>query len=420
MRVLVVGSKFPPEYAGAGLRILRTYGRLRPAGLEVRVVTGSEEFADDAEYEIEGLPVSRIAAPLAREWDRGGRLAARLRYAVRAWSEAWAFWRRARAWRPDVVHVFGTCGITAAAIWWARRRNLPLLIELVTTGARPYQFLPGAAALRPFRLDERCAVVAISDALAQASAAQGLEQQTWARANPVDCARFRPATADDKAALRRQLTPFAPDDRVLCMVAKFMPQKNQAFLLEVLAALPPEWKLVLAGPLVGGGRLEQRDRDYVAAIRARAAAPYLAGRVHVVTDFVDAAAYMRCADVYALPNTREGLGTPLLEALCCGVPVVANAAEPPFRQWVRDGVDGHLRPLAAEAWAEAVRAAPTLAPAAHRRAAELAGTVSTAAIDADFLTLLRALAALPPDGRLRVSSVLAPNPDVRYSDAPAP
>ena len=405
MRILLVISKFLPEYAGAGLRLHQTYRRLRQAdpALDWRVVCNAVEFPGPARYVHDGIPVRRIASRLTP----GPGLLGRLRGSAKAYVEAAATWPELRRRDFDLIHVAGMSASTAAAIWWARTTGTPLVIELVTRDASPDQGLPGLRRFIHPGLARRTAVVAISPALGRRCMRLGLKRNVWVRPNPVDETRLFPEH-QAKARLRAELTPFADDDRILCAVAKFMPQKNQIFLLEVLARLPERYKLVLAGPTVGGGALMARDRAYLDRLRRRVGELGLEDRVAVRTDFVDIAAHIKLADVYCMPNTDEGLGTPMLESLACAVPVIANRDEPAFRDWIRDGETGWCRPLDADAWARAVLDAHTLSPARLQAAAlNVRAVASTAAIDAGYRAILRATAALGPDAELDVAGVLA-------------
>ncbi len=406
VHVLLVTSKFLPEYAGPALRLHRTYKRLQAAdpGLRWRVVCNAIEFQGHAAYVHDGIAVRRIASTLAAGGDGFNR---RARAAMRAYAEAAATWPELRKRDFDLVHVAGKSASTAAAIWWARATATPLVVELVTRDASPAQGLPGLRRLFTPGLTRRTAVVAISQAIGRRCARLGLTRNVWVRPNPVDETRFFP-DREDRARRRAELTPFADDDRVLCAVAKFMPQKNQIFLLDVLARLPQRYKLVLAGPAVAGGPLAARDRSYLERLRARIDELGLGPRVLLETGFVDIADYIRLADLYCMPNMTEGLGTPMLESLACGVPVLANLDEPAFREWIRDGENGWCRSLHAEAWAQAALQVQTLSPARLQAEALRIRTVAgTAAIDAGYRAILRATAALPRDGELDVAATLA-------------
>lgn len=403
-RVLVVASKYLPEYTGAAVRVHRTYRRVGGELTQLGVVCGSEQYAAPDEYAVDDVPVTRITAGGFHDWSSTRRPWRRLRYALRCWIEAINVWSAlGRRPRPDVLHVFGSSAVTATAIWWAYFRGVPTLIELVTTGARPHQYLPGQKWWWPFRLRRRVAVIAISDVLREASCSEGLGRSTWSRPNPVDTRHFRPASDGEKMVLRSAHTPFPAQAKLMCMVGKFMQQKNQEFLLDVLARLPAEWKLVMAGPLVGEGRLGSRDAHYIERVRRRIEALNLGERVLLLTEFVDTAEWMRLSDVYVLPNTREGLGTPMLEAMSCGVPVVANAGEAAFRQWVVPGWNGRLVPLDAAAWADAVlESAATPARQREDVAAWAQEKFSFEAIDRGFAELVRRLAATPPGAVLDI------------------
>lgn len=394
IRVAVVTGKYPPEYSGAGLRTHSSYLRIlrRCTGLDLRVLCSGLEQRHPADYIRDGIPVHRIRPYMDP-------LKGRLWQGLAAWVEALQTFRWLQQQRPRLIHVVGACSVTAAAIAWARLRRVPLLIELVNAGASPVQSLPLLHRLWRPDLSRGTAIITISDALAAHCRTLGLDDNVWSRPNPVDTARFHPAL-QLRTELRRQLTPFVQDDIVLVSVAKFMPRKNQLFLLDVLALLPPRYKLVLAGPLVTSGPLQQRDRDYLEQIRARAAEADLVGRVQLVMEQVVAQDYIRLADAFLMPHRGEGLGTPMLESLACAVPVVANRGEAAFRQWLEDGNGGCLAPLQAREWVEAVQRAVVI-PTAQRLsvAQSIRERAGEDVVDAQFLRLLLALsrnsAALP-------------------------
>ncbi len=409
MKALVVASKFPPEYAGPGYRICQTYRRLADAGTDVdwKVICNSTEFAGNASYSHDGIPVRRISSRLFHDWYRlPPGLPRRIAYAAKSHLEALGTRRALSGAAPEFVHVLGTSPSAATAISWARRRDLPLVIELVTDGASPYQRLPGLSRIGRPDLTRRTLVIAISEDLRRRCRALGLTRNVWVRPNPVDEARFHPDFERGRD-FRRELTPFGADDHVLVSVAKIMPQKNQAFLLEVLARLPSNYKLVLAGPVVTEGPLAKRDRKYLARIRESVIGLGLEERVHLVTEFVDSAKYMKLADVSLMPSHQEGLGTPLLESLAAGVPVIANRGVKSFQQWINDAENGFLCELAPEPWVRAVERVVGFGEERRRRVSRtILAEASASRIDAAFMALVNALVDLPSDGILDVESVL--------------
>jgi glycosyltransferase involved in cell wall biosynthesis len=198
-------------------------------------------------------------------------------------------------------------------------------------------------------------------------------------------------------------------DVLIVYVAKYINRKNHAFLLDVLAMLPKRFKLVLAGPPL-------TDRDLVPGLRAdqiptlkhRAEALGVGDRVDISHGFVDMAEYLSAADVFCFPAEREAMGTPVLESISTGVPVVANADESSFQEWVVDGENGFLRPLEPASWAAAITEASAfdeIKRLAMSKAIEK--SISTESIDDNYRKLLETVALSSPGQVMSVPEVLS-------------
>jgi alpha-1,3-rhamnosyl/mannosyltransferase len=123
------------------------------------------------------------------------------------------------------------------------------------------------------------------------------------------------ARAPSQAALRRaaELAPF------LLVVGNQKPHKNLRAAVEVLAALRPEWpelRLVVAGKRYPGAD------DLAEHARALGVDGALR-EVGAVDDDHLRALYGR-AECLLFPSRFEGFGLPVLEAMACGLPVVAS------------------------------------------------------------------------------------------------
>ena len=75
-----------------------------------------------------------------------------------------------------MIHTFGYSPATAAAIRWSRDHDIPLVIELVNTGATPYQYLPGLKRFSPYDLAHQSVIVAISRDLGDLCQGLGLNE----------------------------------------------------------------------------------------------------------------------------------------------------------------------------------------------------------------------------------------------------
>lgn len=162
--------------------------------------------------------------------------------------------------------------------------------------------------------------------------------------------------------------------RRLLSVGSFKPQKNQALLLEALARMPAALRPVLM--LLGEG--ERRE-----ALAAQAEALGIASFVRMPGFCRDPAPFYRTADVLALSSDYEGFGNVIVEALACGLPVVATDCPHGPREILGANCFGRLVPVGdaaalATALAHAL-AAPTDPDRLRRRAAEFAPAVAARA-----------------------------------------
>ncbi|QQG36326.1 MAG: glycosyltransferase [Micavibrio aeruginosavorus] len=384
MDILLVISKFLPEYTGAAYRIDKLYQSLGES-FSVSVLCGGIEHKSAATYTHRVLKVERLHDRSSGEKNRW----------LRLFYYYWDFLaaRHALARRKfDVLHIAGTSAQTCAALYHASRHNTPTLLELVTAGAHPLQPLPLLGKICRPSLPDRTVLVAISEPLATRCANYGFKNICWSRPNPVDEERFQPQPAM-KAELRQKLFPFGETDVVITMIAKFMPQKNQIFLLEVLTRLPGNFKLALGGPVARSGPLASRDASYFENLTSQIKSRGLENRVFIKQEFIEnPQEWMQASDIYALPNRDEGLATPLLEAQACGLRIIANAQEDAFHCWVAQNETGHLLPLDPDLWSGAIKQSLDIPPAKLQERADhirtRCGMERTTRIYRDILTYL--------------------------------
>lgn len=133
--------------------------------------------------------------------------------------------------------------------------------------------------------------------------------------NGVDTDRF--AVGNRSGA--RLKTGLPADAVVIGIVGRFGPFKRHAMLLEAFAGLGeehPELHLLI----VGSGGSEQET------VREKARIHPYASRIHL-TGFQDnPVPFYQSMDLLVIPSVNEGLSNALLEAMSCGVPVLANSA----------------------------------------------------------------------------------------------
>jgi glycosyltransferase involved in cell wall biosynthesis len=188
---------------------------------------------------------------------------------------------------------------------------------------------------------------------------------------PARDPRFSHLVPDsDRAAVRGK---YQLPSEFLLSVGTLESRKNQAVLVNAVTTLdredvPP---LVLVGR--DGGR-----REFLEKIIEH----YRLGHRVLIRTEVDAAdlpALMQSALVFAYPSVIEGFGMPIVEALSCGIPVVASAGG-----WLDEagGPDSrYVTPDDPAGWAAAI--ADLCASSAERRRMRIAGIAFAERFDGD-------------------------------------
>jgi glycosyltransferase involved in cell wall biosynthesis len=146
--------------------------------------------------------------------------------------------------------------------------------------------------------------------------------------NPVDLAQIARGVAEpiDPAFERGWLPP------VIVAAGRLADAKNYPLLIDAMALLRERVPARLF--ILGAGELEGE-------LRQRIAERHLEEAV-VLCGFQDNPwKFVARADAFALTSRYEGFGNVLVEAMACGVPVVATSS-PGTREIVSDGIDGLL------------------------------------------------------------------------------
>ena len=123
---------------------------------------------------------------------------------------------------------------------------------------------------------------------------------------------------------------------VLVGMGRLTPSKRFDILLEVFAQCivdNPDWSLLLIGDGTERQRLESLSCDLGIAKNTT-----FAGRAR------DPSVLLRSADLFVMTSEYEGFPNALIEAMACGLPVIACDCPSGPSEIIRDGVDGILVP----------------------------------------------------------------------------
>ncbi len=308
MRLLIVNYEYPPIGGGASNASGFLARTLAAQGHRVSVVTSA--FRQHRGVAVEdGVTVHRIPA-LRRRIDRAGR------------GQMLCFALSAMALAPRIVESEGVEGVIAyftlpsglVAYRLKARFALPYVVSL--RGGDVPGLVPEldrthrtVGWLRRRILGSARAIVANSPGLADLSARTD-PFRVAVVPNGVDSEIFRPPAATSAE-------PGA-DLRIL-FAGRLGKQKNLGLLLDELARLDREGAGAFRLDVAGDGPL-------AAAMRQRAERLGLGDRVvwHGWVGKPELVALYRSADCFVNPSLYEGMPNTVLEAMACGLPVVAS------------------------------------------------------------------------------------------------
>ena len=153
-----------------------------------------------------------------------------------------------------------------------------------------------------------------------AKSAAYLESAATVIHHGIDTADFTPP--QDKAALRATLSLPQSATLIGCY-GRIRPQKGNDLFIEAMTQLLP--KHPNAHAVMMGGVTDE-FRDFFEALKAKVAQAGLSDRVSFLPEAQDweITKYFQALDLYVAPQRWEGFGLTPLEAMACGVPVVAT------------------------------------------------------------------------------------------------
>ncbi|RME72476.1 MAG: glycosyltransferase family 4 protein, partial [Chloroflexi bacterium] len=277
------------------------------------------EFIDGVE--VQRVPVLRQRQEYCSTFEMGTFLLSGL------WYSLW----QVREFKPDVVHIF--FGIPDGPIGWALKRvyGLPYIISLRgadVPSEEVKRFAKHYKILRPFirwLWRDADALVAVSNGLRSYARETAPDLPIEVIPNAIELSIFTPPRK------RQHDGPVR-----LLFVGRFNAFKNVETLLEAAARLKEQGIDNFELQLVGDG--ERR-----ASLERLAVERGLTRHVRFL-GWVDRDSIVeryRQADLFVTATTWEGMPNTVLEAMACGLPVVATRASG-LDQLVKEGVNGYL------------------------------------------------------------------------------
>ena len=272
----------------------------------------------------------------------------------------------------DVVHLHGFSQKNLPVSALGRLLGKPVVLTLHTSGQDEPEVVKRRGALSYWAFTSPQLVMAVSPQLATLWRAAGLPaDRVRTSPNGIDTSRFRPANEAERITLRNALG-WPHDRQVVLFVGFFSRDKRPDLLFRAWRLLDPVTRPQLVFVGAKGTGYYEIDDALGAAIRRDALESGVADRLTFLDPTNDVERLFRAADLFVLPSVREAHPLALLEAMACGLPVIATRLSGATDAIVDDGLTGRLfapddEPALASALAELL-ADPAAARAMGERA----------------------------------------------------
>ena len=307
MKVLMINYEFPPIGGGGAKATFKISYELARMGLDVYVLTS--KFRDaKTEETISGIRIFRV--PVKRKRVDFASTPEMFTFVLSAFPTLLNLLKREKI---DIIHTFFGLPCGALSFFAKKFFQTPYIIRMGGSDVprfNPYRFKTSFKALKPPLLkiwQNAATLVAVSDGLRRLALKADPKANIIVIPNGVDIEKFKP-----------MLIPKSKENHILFVGRLDSYRKGVQFLLQALKKLN-EKKLPCKLTVIGDGpyrpRLEKIARDL--NLKNIEFLGYIPNKRLPI--------YYNQADVFVLPSCSEGMSNVILEAMACGLPVIATS-----------------------------------------------------------------------------------------------
>jgi len=299
IKVAMIIQSYYPRLGGAELQIMSLSPYLKDLGVDISIYT--RRYGGMSRYEVvEGNPVYRIPAP-------GPKLIGALSYAIGTLIKLFQH-------KPDIIHAHELLSPATSAILGKIIINKPVIVKILRGGylGDIYKIRKGPFSSFRFWLLKNYVDLAISissEIKMELDEIGYPVEKIISIPNGVDTIKFSPIEDNDKKDLASNLG--LPDGQIVIFSGRLVKEKKVDYLIEIwpeILKMYPDANLIILGNGV--------EKEYLQHLAGEKVTFW--GRVDNIHQFLQA------GDIFVLPSSTEGLSNSLLEAMSCGLTVIAT------------------------------------------------------------------------------------------------
>jgi glycosyltransferase involved in cell wall biosynthesis len=314
-RVAMFTNNYFPFISGVTISIDRLVKGLRAQGHKLLVVAPTYDSDPEAQTD-----VMRVRTLFAFGKSREFRFANLFQRSAR---------RQVKAFNPDIIHLHHPFGLGSLGLWLARRKKIPAVYTYHTRLEMyaHYVPLPGVIFRNLIshtmvrRFCNKCdGVVVPTWSVEEYLRVIGVTTRILVQPTGVEAPACDQRDASELDALRAQ-HQLQPNEKILVTVSRLGKEKNIDFMLHAMARLGEysehNYRLLVIGEGTERSVLEQTIADLQLEDKVTLVGGVAPDRVK---------SYYQLADVFVFASKSETQGMVILEAMSCGLPVVAVRA----------------------------------------------------------------------------------------------
>ncbi len=292
MRVVIIIGRFFPHWGGAEIRMKQVAEALTPRGFSFTVLTKRWGSKDPRHENLGGIEIYRFP-----KWEP-------------LFNQSVRHWLRTHRNQINVVHSIRFDKMGPLGVWANQKLHLPHLADIITNeGLKLLQDGDHAKIQKWNRIVSGTDVVhCLNQEMYQLSLSKDIPaSKLWYRPNAVNITRFTPSEQSKSADLPVNLLYSGRLERA----------KGTDVLIKAWRLLPEDLSKQARLILVGSGKWEAEIRE-AASDMPNVVFAGVADRETILDHY-------HSAHICVQPSRFEGFSNTILEAMACGLPVVATA-----------------------------------------------------------------------------------------------